>query len=85
MSPRASSRPALSGKGLSGLVVVGEEEGWRGVVRSEREISTMPTMEAKTPSSLRQVNFSVCVQAPMRSVQIEDVDVRMVAEATFVC
>ena len=42
-------------------------------------------MEAKTPSSLRQVNFSVCVQAPMRSVQIEDVDVRMVAEATLVC
>ena len=67
------------------MVVGGEEEGWPGVVRSEREISVMPTMEAKTPSSLRQVNFSVCVQAPMRSVQIEDVDVRMVAEATLVC
>lgn len=41
--------------------------------------------EARTPKSLRRVNFSVRVQAPMRRVQMEEVEVRIVVEATVVC
>ena len=52
--------------------------------RSARETSRMPVKEARTPRSLRQVNFSVPVKAPMRRVQMEDVEVRIVVDATVV-
>ena len=44
----------------------------------------MPASEAMTPRSLRRVNFSVRVRAPMSRVKMEEVEVRMVAEATVV-
>ena len=44
----------------------------------------MPMIEASTPRNLRQVNFSMWVKAPMRRVHIEDVEVRIVVEATVV-
>ncbi len=55
------------------------------VVRSAWETRTMPANEARTPKSLRRVNFSVRVQVPMRRVQMEEVEVRIVVEATVVC
>ncbi len=89
-SPKASSAGVLSGKDsprpsrclFGGAVGLGE-------VEEEEEMSTWdirktPARLATTPRSLRQVNFSVRVMAPMRRVQTLEVDVRMVVEATVV-
>ena len=54
------------------------------VVRSAFETRRMPAKDARTPRSLRTVNFSVRVQAPITSVQIEEVEVSIVVEATVV-
>src|SRR5271163_22212 len=88
VSPRKSSEAGFVGKGCargfrdwtgrSGSV--GDEE----EVRSLEVTSRMPMKEARTPSSLRMVNFSVWVRAPMRRVQIEEVEVRIVVDATVV-
>ena len=91
VSPRKSSEAGLVGKGfvMEGLFPP-EAEGYvseadfRGVVRSAWETRRMPTKEARTPRSLRTVNFSVRVQAPMRRVQMEEVEVRIVVDATVV-
>ena len=56
-----------------------------GVSRSAREMMMMPASEARTPRSFRSVNRSVRVKAPIKRVQIEEVDVRIVVEATVVC
>lgn len=53
-------------------------------VRSLLDIIMIPMSEAKTPKSLRQVNFSMWVNVPMSSVQIAEVEVRMVVDATVV-
>src|SRR4051794_4273444 len=90
VSPRKSSEAGLLGKGLviEGLPPAEEEvrlpsEGkFRGLVRSACETRRMPRKEATTPKSLRIVNRSVWVQAPMRRVQMEEVEVRIVVEAT---
>ena len=87
-SPRKSSEAGLVGKGcvIERLSPGGtcSVRGFRGVVRSARETRTMPIKEARTPRSLRRVNFSVWVQAPMRRGQMDDVEVRIVVEATVV-
>src|SRR3954447_21990872 len=91
VSPRKSSEAGLLGKGfvMEGLFPL-EAEGYtsevdfRGVVRSAWETRRMPIKEARTPRSLRSVNFSVPVQAPIRRVQMEEVEVRIVVDATVV-
>jgi hypothetical protein len=94
VSPRKSSEAGLVGKGfvMEGLFPLeAEVEGYAsevdlaGVVRSAWETRRIPTKEARTPRSLRRVNFSVRVQAPMRRVQMEEVEVRIVVDATVVC
>jgi hypothetical protein len=96
VSPRKSSEAGLAGKGfvMEGffppepeLEVAGyasEVDFPEVVVRSAWETRRMPMKEARTPRSLRRVNFSVRVQAPMRRVQMEEVEVRIVVEATVV-
>jgi hypothetical protein len=88
-SPKASSEGVLSGKDSpspsrleAGLVVVVSGEGE--VEMSTWEIRKTPARLATTPRSLRQVNFSVRVMAPMSRVQTLEVEVRMVVEATVV-
>lgn len=44
----------------------------------------MPTKEARTPMSLRTVKDSTWMRAPKSRVKIEEVEVRMVDEATDV-
>ncbi len=93
VSPRRSSEGGLVGKGLVICPPPGEEfdggvvwsEAAVVVVRSAWDTRTMPMKEAMTPRSLRRVNFSMCVKAPMIRVQIEDVEVRIVVLATVVC
>src|ERR1700722_20408090 len=91
VSPRKSSEAGLVGKGfvMEGLFPpeaggYASEVDFCGVVRSAWETRRMPTKEARTPRSLRRVNFSVRVQAPMRRVQMEEVEVRIVVDATVV-
>lgn len=52
--------------------------------RSTDEMSTMPTSDARTPSSFRNVNDSTLKTAQKMSVHMLDVDVRMVTLATLV-
>ena len=53
-------------------------------VRSLLEIMAIPAREASTPKSFRQVNFSMPVKAPINRVHMDEVDVRMVVDATVV-
>lgn len=87
-SPRASSAGDLSGKDSprpSRLPAdLGLEAGSDEEERSTWDIRKTPRRLAKTPPSLRQVNFSVRVMAPMSRVQMLEVEVRIVVEATVV-
>lgn len=88
-SPKASSAGDLSGKDSPRpsllLFWAGRESGSdEEVERSTWDIRKTPARLATTPRSLRQVNFSVRVRAPMRRVQTLEVAVRMVVEATVV-
>ena len=93
VSPRRSSEGGLVGKGFVICPPPGEEleGGVAGskvvveLVRSEWETRTIPMKEARTPRSLRMVNFSMWVSAPIIRVQIDDVEVRIVVLATVVC
>ena len=52
--------------------------------RSEVEIRMMPKREARTPISFWMVKVSMCRMAPKRRVKTEEVEVRIVEEATVV-
>lgn len=87
-SPKASSAGDLSGKDSPSpsrlvLELVGELGSDEGDM-STRDTRKTPTRLARTPMSLRQVNFSVRVIAPIRRVQTLEVEVRIVVEATVV-
>ena len=90
-SPKARSAGDLSGKESprppppSRLLLLCWSWGDEAVPEmSTWDIRKTPTRLARTPMSLRHENFSVRVKAPIRRVQMLEVEVRMVVEATVV-